>query len=69
VNPGSIVRRVRYRRVSALALRNAEPDRMGDEKQEGKIAELEADRPRVLVATDCFSERVNLQEKFTAAFH
>jgi superfamily II DNA or RNA helicase len=43
--------------------------RMGDEEREGKIAEIEADRPRVLVATDCLSEGVNLQEKFTAVVH
>ncbi|NGO39040.1 DEAD/DEAH box helicase [Limisphaera ngatamarikiensis] len=43
--------------------------RMGDEEREARIAEIEADRPRVLVATDCLSEGVNLQEKFTAVFH
>jgi superfamily II DNA or RNA helicase len=43
--------------------------RMGDEEREAKIAEIEADRPRVLVATDCLSEGVNLQEKFTAVLH
>jgi superfamily II DNA/RNA helicase len=42
---------------------------MGDEEREAKIAEIEADRPRVLVATDCLSEGVNLQEKFTAVLH
>jgi hypothetical protein len=43
--------------------------RMGDEEREAKIAEIEADRPRVLVATDCLSEGINLQEKFTAVLH
>lgn len=43
--------------------------RMGDDEREAKIAEIEADRPRVLVATDCLSEGVNLQEKFTAVVH
>jgi superfamily II DNA or RNA helicase len=42
--------------------------RMGDEEREAKIAEIEADC-RVLVATDCLSEGVNLQEKFTAVLH
>jgi superfamily II DNA or RNA helicase len=39
-----------------------------DERQI-KIAEIDADRPRVLVATDCLSEGINLQEKFNAAVH
>jgi superfamily II DNA or RNA helicase len=43
--------------------------RMGDEEREAKIAEIDTDRPRVLVATDCLSEGVNLQEKFTAVLH
>jgi hypothetical protein len=43
--------------------------RMGDDEREAKIEEIEADRPRVLVATDCLSEGVNLQEKFTAVVH
>jgi superfamily II DNA or RNA helicase len=43
--------------------------RMGDDEREAKIAEIEADRPRVLVATDCLSEGVNLQELFTAVIH
>ncbi|MFS8779867.1 helicase-related protein [Synechococcus sp. W55.1] len=43
--------------------------RMGDDEREAKIAEIEPNRPRVLVATDCLSEGVNLQEKFTAVVH
>jgi superfamily II DNA or RNA helicase len=43
--------------------------RMGDEERQAKIGEIETDRPRVLVATDCLSEGVNLQEKFTAVVH
>ncbi len=43
--------------------------RMGDDEREAKIADLDADRPRVLVATDCLSEGVNLQERFTAVIH
>ncbi len=43
--------------------------RMGDEEREAKIEEIESDRPRVLVATDCLSEGVNLQAKFTAVLH
>ncbi|MCS6828449.1 MAG: DEAD/DEAH box helicase [Caldilinea sp.] len=43
--------------------------RQADEERRARIAEIAADRPRVLVATDCLSEGVNLQEKFTAAIH
>ncbi len=43
--------------------------RQADEERRARIAEIEADRPRVLVATDCLSEGINLQEKFTAAVH
>ncbi|GIV04336.1 MAG: helicase [Fimbriimonadales bacterium] len=43
--------------------------RLGDDEREAKIAEIDAERPRVLVATDCLSEGVNLQEKFTAVVH
>jgi len=43
--------------------------RLGDDERQAKIAEIDADRPRVLVATDCLSEGVNLQEKFTAVVH
>ncbi|KXB97443.1 MAG: helicase [Chlorobi bacterium NICIL-2] len=43
--------------------------RLGDDERQAKIAEIDAERPRVLVATDCLSEGVNLQEKFTAVIH
>lgn len=43
--------------------------RMSDDERQAKIAEVNADKPRVLVATDCLSEGVNLQEKFTAVVH
>ena len=43
--------------------------RMGDEERRMKIEEINPDRPRILVATDCLSEGINLQEKFTAVLH
>ncbi len=43
--------------------------RLGDDERQAKIEETDAERPRVLVATDCLSEGVNLQEKFTAVVH
>jgi superfamily II DNA or RNA helicase len=43
--------------------------RLGDDERRAKIEEIDAQIPRVLVATDCLSEGVNLQEKFNAALH
>ncbi|MCD6344508.1 MAG: DEAD/DEAH box helicase [Anaerolineae bacterium] len=43
--------------------------RIGDEERRAKIDEIDTNRPRVLVATDCLSEGINLQEKFTAVLH
>ncbi|MCS6926522.1 MAG: DEAD/DEAH box helicase [Candidatus Binatia bacterium] len=43
--------------------------RLGDDERQAKIEEIDADQPRVLVATDCLSEGINLQEKFTAVVH
>ncbi|GIV55421.1 MAG: helicase [Candidatus Kapaibacterium sp.] len=43
--------------------------RISDDERRAMIAELDATRPRVLVATDCLSEGVNLQELFTAVVH
>ncbi|HOT90113.1 MAG TPA: helicase-related protein [Anaerolineae bacterium] len=43
--------------------------RQADEERRARIAEIDADHLRVLVATDCLSEGINLQEKFTAAIH
>ena len=59
------------------ALAGAPPDlhvasvtgRMGDEERRAKVAELAREPRRVLVATDCLSEGVNLQEAFTAVLH
>lgn len=42
---------------------------LGDEERRLKIEEIDPDKPRVLVATDCLSEGVNLQDKFTAVIH
>lgn len=40
-----------------------------DDVRKQRIAEMAGDRPRVLVATDCLSEGINLQELFTAVLH
>ena len=43
--------------------------RIGDDERRAKIEEISADRPRTLVATDCLSEGINLQNKFSAVVH
>jgi superfamily II DNA or RNA helicase len=43
--------------------------RMSDEERRARVEEIDAQQPRVLVATDCLSEGINLQEKFNAALH
>ncbi len=54
------------RRVQVVAVTSL----VGDEEvRRAKIADIDVDAPRVLVATDCLSEGVNLQDKFNAALH
>ena len=40
-----------------------------DDLRKQRIEEMAGDRPRLLVATDCLSEGINLQEWFTAVLH
>ena len=40
-----------------------------DEQRRERVAELSRSKPRVLVATDCLSEGINLQEHFDAVVH
>ncbi len=42
---------------------------IGDDERREKVEELSRDRWRVLVATDCLSEGINLQEHFDAVLH
>ena len=42
---------------------------LSDDERRTKIDELSAEKCRVLVATDCLSEGVNLQKAFNAALH
>jgi hypothetical protein len=42
---------------------------LSDDERRAKIAELMRERRRVLVATDCLSEGINLQNAFNAALH
>lgn len=40
-----------------------------DDLRKQHIAEMSGDKPRVLIATDCLSEGINLQDLFTAVLH
>lgn len=40
-----------------------------DDLRRDRIASMPMDTPRVLIATDCLSEGINLQERFTAVLH
>ena len=40
-----------------------------DEVRKTRIDEMESSKQRVLIATDCLSEGINLQDKFTAVLH
>src|SRR5207253_6190725 len=42
---------------------------IGDEERRARVAELVEAPVRVLVATDCLSEGINLQEHFDAVVH
>jgi superfamily II DNA or RNA helicase len=40
-----------------------------DDVRRDRIEKMSGDKPRVLIATDCLSEGINLQELFTGVFH
>jgi len=40
-----------------------------DDLRKQRIADMAGDKPRVLIATDCLSEGINLQESFTGVLH
>ena len=42
---------------------------LSDDERRAKVAELTSEKRRVLVATDCLSEGINLQNAFNAALH
>ena len=42
---------------------------LSDEERREKIDEMAKSQRRVLVATDCLSEGINLQDKFNAILH
>lgn len=56
-------------RVSSKVQIVAITGRLGDDERRAKIDAIDPAHPRILVATDCLSEGVNLQDKFNAALH
>lgn len=40
-----------------------------DDLRKQRIEEIDVNHPRVLIATDCLSEGINLQDRFTAVLH
>lgn len=62
------LKRVLSARYSGLDVR-AVTGEMDDEQREAVVAELGAASHRVLVATDCLSEGINLQDHFDAVIH
>lgn len=55
----------RHKKLRVVSITGALPE---DERRL-KVEDLEEHEPRVLVATDCLSEGINLQEHFTAVVH
>jgi superfamily II DNA or RNA helicase len=55
----------RFPKIDVRVITSEDPDDL----RKQRIADMAGDRPRVLVATDCLSEGINLQELFTAVLH
>ena len=56
---------VKIPRLDLQVVTSADPDDLRKQRIEG----MAGDRPRILVATDCLSEGINLQDLFTAVLH
>jgi superfamily II DNA or RNA helicase len=57
--------RAKFPKVDLRVITSEDPDDL----RKQRIAGMAGDRPRVLVATDCLSEGINLQDLFTAVLH
>ena len=57
--------RLKFRGLDLRVITSEDPD----DVRRQRIAEMTGDKPRLLVATDCLSEGINLQELFTAVLH
>ncbi len=55
----------RFPKLELRVVTSEEPD----EVRRQRIGEMAGDRPRILVATDCLSEGINLQDLFTGVLH
>ncbi len=56
------------RKISKLDLRVVTSEQPDDLRKQ-IIADMAGDHPRILIATDCLSEGINLQDHFTAVLH
>ncbi|MBT7825344.1 MAG: DEAD/DEAH box helicase [Bacteroidetes bacterium] len=54
-----------YKKVQVMVVTSEDPD----EVRKQRIEELDRSHPRVMFATDCLSEGINLQDYFTAVLH
>ncbi len=57
--------RKRFPKIDVCVITSEDPDDI----RKQRIADMAGDKPRVLIATDCLSEGINLQELFTAVLH
>jgi len=57
--------RKKFPKVDVRVITSEDPDDI----RKQRIADMAGDKPRVLIATDCLSEGINLQELFTAVLH
>ncbi len=55
----------KYPRLDLQVVTSEDPD----DVRRDRIEKMSGDKPRVLIATDCLSEGINLQEGFTAVLH
>ncbi|RMG36533.1 MAG: DEAD/DEAH box helicase [Planctomycetota bacterium] len=62
---GRVLRDALPRRTQVVVITG----RIGDQQRRIMVDQIDPDHPRVLVATDCLSEGINLQEKFNAVLH
>ncbi len=57
--------RKKYPKLDLQVVTSEDPDDIRRER----IQQMAGDKPRVLIATDCLSEGINLQDSFTAVLH
>lgn len=55
----------KFRSLDLQVITSEDPDDL----RKQRITDMEGDRPRILIATDCLSEGINLQDLFSAVLH